>query len=207
MSLQIIFHPPAPEVIPDMRTRKKARTRVAIQDAALDLFAEQGYEATSVEQIALRADVSASTFFRYFGAKADIILNDQDTQLPQLCAAILSQPPQVGDLEVVRIALKTVWVPIIDPVRTLRTARAVAQSAFLCGIAYDVGRGWVDTVGATLAERRGDPDLLKECLLAARTALGVFGNATEHWVASDAKADFGALIDQDFKLLERIFER
>jgi AcrR family transcriptional regulator len=204
MSLQVTFHQPAPEAIPDMRTRKKARTRVAIQDAALDLFAEQGYEATSVEQIALRADVSASTFFRYFGAKADIILNDQDTQLPQLCAAILSQPLEVGDLEAVRRALQAAWVPNIDPVRTIRTARAVAQSAFLCGIAYNVGRGWVDVVGAALAERRDDPDALEECLLVARTALGIFGNATEQWVASEARKDFDSLIDEGFRMIERM---
>jgi len=204
MSLQVTFHQPSPESISDMRTRKKARTRLAIQDAALDLFAEQGYEATSVEQIAQRADVSVSTFFRYFGTKADIMLNDQNLELPQLCAALLAQPSEVRDLEAVRRALQAAWVPNIDPVRTIRTARAVAQSAFLCGIAFNVGRGWVDVVGGVLADRRGDPDALEECLLVARTALGVFGDATEHWVASDAKKDFAALIDQGFNMIERI---
>jgi AcrR family transcriptional regulator len=204
MSLQVTFHRPAPEAIADMRARKKARTRVAIQDAALDLFAGQGYDATTVEQIALRADVSASTFFRYFGTKADIILNDHDSQLPQLCAAVLSQPPEIRDLEAVRRALQTAWVPNIDAFRTIRTARAVGQSAFLCGVAYNVGRGWVDAVAAALVERRADPDALEECLLIARTALGVFGGATEHWALSGAKEDFDALIDEGFKLIERM---
>jgi len=204
MSLQVTFHQPAPESIPDMRSRKKARTRVAIQDAALDLFAEQGYEATSVEQIAARADVSASTFFRYFGTKADIILHDHDSELPELCAAVLNQPPEIRDLEAVRRALQIAWVPNIDPVRTIRTARAIGQSPFLGGIAYNVGRSWVDVVGAALAERRGDPHALEECLMAARTALGVFGSATELWVASDARENFDALIDRGFKMLERM---
>jgi AcrR family transcriptional regulator len=207
MSLQFSFQQTLPDSTADMRTRKKARTRIAIQDAALDLFAAQGYDATSIEQIVLRADASASTFFRYFGTKADIILNDHDTHLPQLCAAIMEQPPEVSDMEAVRLALKSAWVPIIDPVRTLRTARAVAQSAFLCGVAYNVGRGWVDVVGEALAKRRADPAALGECLLAARTALNLFGNATELWVASDAKADLGALIDDDFRMLERLLQR
>jgi AcrR family transcriptional regulator len=204
MSLHVTFHQPAPESIPDMRTRKKARTRVAIQDAALDLFAQQGYEATSVEQIALRADVSASTFFRYFGAKADIILNDHNSQLWQLCAAVRSQPKEIDGLEAVRRALQAAWVPNVDPVRTVRTGRAVGRSDFLCGVAYNIGRRWVDAVAAALVERRGDPDALEECLLVARTALGVFGGATEHLAFSETTEDFGALIDRGFAILARI---
>ncbi|WP_177198375.1 TetR family transcriptional regulator [Novosphingobium sp. CF614] len=204
MSLQVTFHQVAPGSYSDMRSRKKARTRLAIQDAALDLFADQGYDETTVEQIALRADVSASTFFRYFGSKADIILNDYDSQLGQLCAAVRDQPLEIRDLEAVRRALQATWVPYVDPVRTIRTERAVARSAFLCGVAYNIGRGWMDAVAAALVERRGDPDALEECLLIARTALGVFGGATEQWVSSEAKEDFGALIDQGFEMLQRM---
>jgi AcrR family transcriptional regulator len=170
----------------------------------LDLFAQQGYEATSVEQIALRADVSASTFFRYFGAKADIILNDHNSQLWQLCAAVRSQPKEIDGLEAVRRALQAAWVPNVDPVRTVRTGRAVGRSDFLCGVAYNIGRRWVDAVAAALVERRGDPDALEECLLVARTALGVFGGATEHLAFSETTEDFGALIDRGFAILARI---
>ena len=129
MSLQVTFNQPSLEGYADIRSRKKARTRLAIQDAALDLFAQQGFDATTVEQIALRADVSPSSFFRYFGTKADIILSDPDTQLGLLCAAVRNQPPHIRELEVVRRALQSAWVPDIDPVRTVRTERAVARSA------------------------------------------------------------------------------
>jgi AcrR family transcriptional regulator len=202
--MQVTFHQASPGSYSDMRSRKKARTRLAIQDAALDLFADQGYDETTVDQIAQRADVSASTFFRYFGTKADIILNDHDSQLTDLCIAVRNQPANVRDVEAVRRALQAAWVPNIDPVRTIRTERAVARSASLCGIAYNVGRGWMDAVAAALADRRGDPDALEECLLIARTALGVFGGATEQWVSGEASEDFGTLIDQGFKMLEHM---
>jgi TetR/AcrR family transcriptional regulator, regulator of mycofactocin system len=205
MSLQVTFNRPSPEVFADIRTRKKERTRLAIQDAALDLFSRQGFEATTVEQIALRADVSPSTFFRYFGTKADIILSDHDTQLGQLCAEISNQPKDIRELEVVRRALQAAWVPNIDPVRTIRTERAVARSAYLCGVAYFVGRRWMDEVGAALADRRGDPGSLEECLMVARTAMGVFGAATEQWAASEAEEDFGALIDRGFEMISRMW--
>lgn len=206
MSLQVTFNQPSLNAYADMRSRKKARTRLAIQDAALELFAEQGFEATTVEQISLHADVSPSTFFRYFGTKADIILSDHDTQLQQLCEEIRSQPRQIGELEAMRRALQAVWVPNIDAVRTIRTERAVARSAYLCGVGYKIGCRWTEEVGAALADRRGDASAIKECLTVARTTLGVFGSAVEEWAVSEAKEDFGALIDRGFGILERMHQ-
>jgi AcrR family transcriptional regulator len=61
---------------PGLRERKKARTRATIQREALRLFQRDGYAATSVETIAAAAEVSASTFFRYFPTKEDVVLSD-----------------------------------------------------------------------------------------------------------------------------------
>src|SRR5690606_14406568 len=62
---------------PGLRERKKIKTRRAIRAAMYALVEEQGYEATTVEQIAERADVSPSTVFRYFPTKEDILLTDE----------------------------------------------------------------------------------------------------------------------------------
>lgn len=60
-----------------LRERKKIKTRRAIRNATYELIEEQGYEATTVEQIAERAEVSPSTVFRYFPTKEDIVLTDE----------------------------------------------------------------------------------------------------------------------------------
>jgi AcrR family transcriptional regulator len=61
---------------PGLRERKKARTRATIQREALRLFQRDGYAATSVEAIAAAAEVSPSTFFRYFPTKEEVVLSD-----------------------------------------------------------------------------------------------------------------------------------
>ena len=81
-----------------LRERKKVKTRLAIEDAALALFEERGYEATTVDEIADRAEVSTTTFFRYFPTKADVLLGDHGIQLPAIRQTIVDRPASENDL-------------------------------------------------------------------------------------------------------------
>jgi AcrR family transcriptional regulator len=83
-----------------LRERKKARTRAAIQRHALRLFREQGYSATTVDQIAAAAEISPSTFFRYFPTKEATVLYDAFD--PLLIAATLAQPAELSPLAALR---------------------------------------------------------------------------------------------------------
>ena len=93
-----------PGPAPGLRERKKARTRAAIREHALRLFGEQGYHTTTVEQIAAAAEVSPSTFFRYFPTKEDVVLQDDMEQL--ILEAIDRQPPELGPVATVRAAMR-----------------------------------------------------------------------------------------------------
>jgi AcrR family transcriptional regulator len=92
---------------PGLRERKKARTRAAIQEHALRLFREQGYDATTVEQIAEAAEVSPSTFFRYFPTKEDVVA--YDALDPVVMAAWRAQPLDVGPIRAFRNAMVQVF--------------------------------------------------------------------------------------------------
>lgn len=86
-----------------LRERKKAKTMAAIQMHALRLFREQGYNATTVEQIADAAEISQSTFFRYFSTKEDVMIVDNYD--PLLIAAFEDQPSSLSPLQAVRNAM------------------------------------------------------------------------------------------------------
>jgi AcrR family transcriptional regulator len=90
-----------------LRERKKAKTRAAIQQQALRLFGEQGYQATTVEQIAAAAEVSPSTFFRYFPTKEDVVL--YDVLDPAALAAFRAQPAELRPIQALRGAMRQVF--------------------------------------------------------------------------------------------------
>jgi AcrR family transcriptional regulator len=85
-----------------LRERKKIKTRQAIRREAFRLIDENGYAATTVEQIADAAEVSPSTFFRYFPSKESLLLADDLD--PLIIAAFEAQPPDLSPTQAIRRA-------------------------------------------------------------------------------------------------------
>src|SRR6478735_8136271 len=83
----------APRSSASLRQRKKDATHQAITDAAWDLFAEKGYEETSVNDIAERANVAPRTFFRYFPTKEDVIYPEFEEMLQRVRDEFFRRPP------------------------------------------------------------------------------------------------------------------
>ncbi|MBJ8338484.1 TetR family transcriptional regulator [Antrihabitans sp. YC3-6] len=100
---------PADTTVPSigLRERKKARTRATIRSEAFRLFEEQGYAETTIEQIAEAADVSPSTFFRYFPTKEQLVLADDLD--PAMIQAVAAQPSDVPMFAAIRLAAEALF--------------------------------------------------------------------------------------------------
>jgi AcrR family transcriptional regulator len=184
-----------------LRSRKKERTRRAIEDAALDLFAEQGYEATTVDEIAERAEVSKATFFRYFGTKGEVIFGETGDQYEAFRRAIVERAHDEDDVTAVRHAVQQDWTHTLDPDRTARQARAASTSPLLRGLSFDLGMKWQAAISWGLAERHqlDVPD--RRCWLVASISFAALSNAVNYWMYLGARDDLAQAIDDAFELL------
>ncbi|SES40617.1 TetR family transcriptional regulator [Lentzea albida] len=90
---------------PGLRERKKVRTRQALVDAAYELFAQQGFAATTVDQIAAAVEMSARTFHRYFASKEDAALSVLTEQHDAMVEALRSRPADEPAMTAMRNAV------------------------------------------------------------------------------------------------------
>lgn len=176
-----------------LRERKKARTRTAIQHEALRLFTEQGYDATTVEQVAAAADVSPSTVFRYFPTKDDLVLTDELD--PLLIAAFRAQPPGLGAVAALRAGLRKAFDGLDAAVLadvTARTALILSvpelRAAMLDQLAQSIS--WLSLLVAERSRRpAGDP----AARALAGAIIGVWIAAATDWVGHPDDDLLGAL--------------
>jgi AcrR family transcriptional regulator len=184
-----------------LRERKKAKTRAAIQAEALRLFREQGYDQTTVEQICEAAEVSESTFYRYFPNKPDVVLYDELD--PLFVQALKDQPPEMAPLAAIRAAFQTVFAaltPAQQADQQQRSTLSLAVPELRATILDQLAQG-IELLAHTLAEREGrpDPDLADRTLAGA-----VVGAIMAAWFTSsdNPATDMAALIDQALAQLE-----
>ena len=142
-----------------LRERKKAKTRATIREQALRLFRDQGYGATTVEQIAEAAEVSPATFYRYFPTKEDVVLQD-DLDVLAL-EALEQQPPELSPLAAVRAATALSVTRFTDEERARfreTTALTIAVPEIRARALDEFART-LDIFAAALAKRTGrEPD-------------------------------------------------
>jgi AcrR family transcriptional regulator len=195
---------PQAEPAPGLRTRKKQKTRLAIQDAALDLFAEQGFEGTTVEEIAARAEVSTATFFRYFGTKGEVIFGGNGYEHDVLEEAIIARPRTEDDLTALRRAVGESWLPRLDQDLVARQVRAAVKSPVLRGMSTELGGRFQTVIAESLARRRKLKSPDQRCRLTAAVAFAVFSSATNTWSREGFREDLANAIDREFDLMVKL---
>lgn len=180
-----------------LRERKKARTRASLREHALRLFREQGYTATTVEQIAAAAEVSASTFFRYFPTKEDVILQDDlDTRMLE---AFERQPPELNTITAIRKATADAMSSYNElDLAILRDTTALAKTVpEVRARAIDEFTRSIQLLAAAIAKRTGRrPDDLAVRAMSGAIIGVLMGVTLPHWEAEDTNWSITDSIDE-----------
>ena len=193
---------------PSRRDQHKSRTRQALRQAALELFAAQGFDATTTEEIAERAGVSVRTFFRYFPTKELVLFHGRYDFMQTFAAGLRAQPESASDFDAMRAAYLASSPGFADRRKALRLyERAVASSHTLRGREQILQIDDIHTIAEAIAARRGDEQPDEECALLAAIGLLTYRRALGRWLAGPENGDFADSITDEFDLLEGLFRR
>jgi AcrR family transcriptional regulator len=179
-----------------LRERKKLKTRRAIRAAAFGRFAEQGYEATTVDQIAADADVSPSTFFRYFPTKEDLVITDDYD--PIMEAALRARPLGEPMLESMRQAMVQPLRAVLADERDdmlLRMRLLQANPAVRARSLVELNRSR-DMLLQIFAERTGRPATDLALRVQITALLACSAEAVEYWAERNGEDDLIQLLEQ-----------
>ena len=168
-------------------------TREKVQRAALELFADRGYGATTVDDIAARAGVSARTVFRHFRDKEEVLFGADDELGAVLRDAARSAPPDLSPLAVVHHALDALAVALgPDRAALRRRAAVLASDVALQGRDLTKQARWTTLLAGELVARgapRGTADLL------AATGAAAFRTTWTAWLADDGDGGLQERLD------------
>ena len=185
-----------------LRERKKRERRRRIEDVAIDLFVRQGFDATTIEQIAAAADIAPRTFFSYFATKDDLVLADYTDRLDRIIAELERRPdhePAWDALSASFAAVASDYTTEVDRLSSRFTIMATAPSVYARSLQLQAG--WEQTLSehltARLAAQADDPT---PRLLAA-AALAVMRASLQHWLTGDRSVPLPALVERAFDRL------
>jgi TetR/AcrR family transcriptional regulator, regulator of mycofactocin system len=188
------------------RGRPPGTSRRELELIALRLFADQGFDSTTIEQISAEAGVSKRTFFRYFSSKASVLWSEFDTEVGTIRAALADVPAGVPMMDAIRRAVVTANHYRAEDVPELRirmnligSVPALQSSA---AVHYDA---WERAISDFAAVRVGQPADSLYPLVIGRTTLAACRAAYDRWSAR-ADADLTFYLDAALAALAAGFE-
>jgi AcrR family transcriptional regulator len=181
--------------------RSGADARRRLQQAALDLFRERGYEATTTAQIAARAGVTERTFFRHFADKREALFDGEDAFRAALADGVLAAPQGATPMEAMLWAFRSVE-QTLEANRPLTAPRqaVIAQTPALQERVLTKTAGLIDAISQALSRRGVEPGL---ATLAAQVGMAAFAYATRAWF-HDPQPGLDAHLTRAFEELEAL---
>jgi mycofactocin system transcriptional regulator len=185
--------------------RRRVTSRAELEHTAFALFAAHGFEATTVDEIAVAAGIGRRTFFRYFPSKNDIPWGAFEDELERMRERLRACPPRMPLMDAIRLALIDFnqVAPAQVPLHRRRMELILRVPTLL---AHSTLRftAWRAVIAEFVAERTGrcPNDLAPQAI--AHAILGVSVAAYEHWL-DDPCADLGTLLDEAMRQLAGAF--
>jgi AcrR family transcriptional regulator len=195
----------APAAVPGLRARKRQETREKLTRAAMALFLERGFEATTLDDIVAAANISRRTFFHYFASKEDVVFAWQEEEAAALVAAVAARP---GDESMLAAAENAILAMTgqLDPGEAVAMARLKRDNPALQArdqVKYEkLERALAD---ALLKHTGSKPDKM-QARLAAMIATGAMRIGGELWAAEGAREKPEILAKRIFAAIRGIFE-
>ncbi len=174
-----------PEARPRRRGRPPGTTARELELIALELFADHGFDDTTVEEIATRANVSTRTFFRYFDSKASVLWHAFDDDVAELRAAFADVPDELAMMDAIRAVVVEVNRYRAEDLAELRTrVHLIASVPALRAGAEPHYDAWSRAVTDFAAARLGLPpeSLIPQAV--GRACLGACNAAFDAWADS-----------------------
>lgn len=185
------------EPLVGLRERTRQAVRNELVDAALELFLEQGFDGTTVEQIATAAGLSRRSFHRYFATKDDVVAQALRAIGDKIADALADRPPGEAPWTALRRAFDTLVTWTVSNARSLPLTRIMlASSALRTGPQKQPG--WQQLISAKLLSRlTGTDDAVRQlqCDALSSAALGCLMTALADWVNSDGSQKLGRILD------------
>ena len=170
--------------ISGLRERKRADTHARVHSAAMELFGRKGFEATTLDDIAIAAGVSRRSLFHYFASKEDIVLSTKAGLGDLIEAAVARRPTDEPLLAMAENALTDMSADFQGP-GPRAMARLIHETPALRASDQARYEALERRLAAAMALRKGlAPDDL-QARVTAVTAIGVLRMATETWLTSD----------------------
>ncbi|MDH6629846.1 AcrR family transcriptional regulator [Streptomyces sp. LBL] len=187
--------------VPGLRERKKARTKAAIQREAVRLFREQGYTATTIEQIAEAAEVAPSTVFRYFATKQDLVFS-HDYDLP-FAMMFQAQSPDLTPIQAERQTIRSMLKNIPAEELALQRERwvLIISEPELWGASLGNMSRTMEVMSEQVAKRAGRAPSDAPVRAYTGAVFGVMLQVSLEW-AKDPEMDFAVALDEALFCLE-----
>jgi AcrR family transcriptional regulator len=194
------------EAASGLRERKKARTREAIIDAALELFGRKGFDATTIEDIAAAADVSPRTFFRYFDSKVDLVMAHNEAHGDKVAPLVVARPASEGPVEALRQVMRQMLLELLADPSVVREFQVMMGAPTLRKLAREHFYEEEAELVSAFAARLGTDDADLTANVMAGAAASAIWAVIDRWLAEGADVErLTPMIDEAFTLLEEGF--